>query len=343
MRRAHVNRTGEAVCGAHRMRGERDFGHSRQLEPLNAARRREAAVQIKGDVLTRIEPHQRSACVNGIELVWFEWPGAASGDLPPLIFAHATGFHARVFDAIIEHFPGHRVLALDLRGHGRSGGGPIAHWGGLARDVGEWLDLLEISGAVGIGHSMGAHTLLQCAADRPGGFAQLVLFDPVIFAPEYYAVSEPLFTADMPHPTARRQRDFASVEAMIERFTARDPYALFDRRVFEDYCRYGLLPRADGQGFELACLPEVEASVYGSSRSNAGILDAARTIAIPVLVVRAQQLEAMDFKGSPTWPGLAAILPQGIDLHRPDMTHFHPFQDPADAARIIAGVIGGAS
>ena len=33
--------------------------------------------------------------------------------------------------------------------------------------------------------------------------------------------------------------------------------------------------------------------------------------------------------------GLAGILPQGTDLHRPDMTHFHPFQDPADAARII--------
>jgi hypothetical protein len=33
---------------------------------------------------------------------------------------------------------------------------------------------------------------------------------------------------------------------------------------------------------------------------------------------------------------LANVLPQGTDLYRPDMTHFHPFQDPADAARIIA-------
>ena len=31
---------------------------------------------------------------------------------------------------------------------------------------------------------------------------------------------------------------------------------------------------------------------------------------------------------------------QGTDLYRPDMTHFHPFQDPEDAARIIAEWIG---
>lgn len=91
---------------------------------------------------------------------------------------------------------------------------------------------------------------------------------------------------------------------------------------------------------ELACAPEVEASVYASSRSNPGILEAARTVDIPVLVVRAQHTTLNDFKSSPTWPELANVLPQGTDLYRPDMTHFHPFQDPADAARIIGGFIG---
>ena len=87
---------------------------------------------------------------------------------------------------------------------------------------------------------------------------------------------------------------------------------------------------------ELACAPEVEASVYASSRSNGAILEAAKGVAIPVLVVRAQASNLNDFKSSPTWPKLAQVLPQGQDLYRPDMTHFHPFQDPADAARIIA-------
>jgi pimeloyl-ACP methyl ester carboxylesterase len=281
-------------------------------------------------------PVFRTLAVNGIDFAFFDWP-ATNADAPTLIFAHATGFHARVWDAVIEHFPEHRVIALDLRGHGRSGGGPIDDWGDVVRDVAGLIAALGITRAIGIGHSMGGHVLLQCAADHPEAFARLVLFDPVILAPEFYAPAEPLFTADNPHPASRRKGAFASAEEMIERFRDRDPYCLFAPRVFEDYCRHGLLPAPGGEGMVLACAPQVEGSVYASSRSNAGILDAARKVDIPVLVVRAQATGLNDFKSSPTWPELARILPQGTDLHRPDRTHFHPFEDPADAARIIQG------
>ncbi len=284
--------------------------------------------------LTRSAPATRLYPVNGIDLAVHEWP--APEGAPPLVFAHATGFHGRVFDAIVEQFPAHPAYAIDLRGHGQSGGGPIDDWRQVASDVAGFLDQAGISGAVGIGHSMGAHTLLQVAADHPDAFNRLVLFDPVILAPEFYAPGAPLYTADNPHPAIRRKRDFASVEAMIERFKDRDPYNLFDPRVFEDYCRYGLVPAPSGEGMELACAPEVEASVYASSRSNGAVLEAARGVNIPVLVVRAKHTDLQDFKSSPTWPELASILPQGTDLYRPDRTHFHPFEDPDDAARIIA-------
>ena len=291
--------------------------------------------------MTRPAPETRTHSVNGIALAVHHWASAlGSPDLPPLVFAHATGFHGRVFDAIIEHFPAYSVHAIDLRGHGLSSGGPIDDWRLVAGDVAGFLEQAGVTGAVGIGHSMGAHTLLQVAADRPGAFSRLVLFDPVILAPDYYTAAETVFTADNPHPAIRRKRDFASPEAMMERFRTRDPYCLFAPRVFEDYCRHGLVPAAAGEGCELACTPEVEASVYASSRSNGAILDTAKRVDIPVLVVRARMTSLNDFKSSPTWPELASILPQGTDLHRPDRTHFHPFEDPEDAARIIAGFIG---
>lgn len=286
---------------------------------------------------TARKPIFRTLAVNGIDLAFFDWPASPASDAAPtLIFAHATGFHAHVWDAVIEHFPQARVIALDLRGHGRSGGGPIDDWRVVVRDVAELIAALGITQAIGIGHSMGGHVLLQCAADHPDAFARLVLFDPVILAPEFYAPSQPLFTPENPHPASRRKGNFASAQEMIERFRARDPYCLFAPRVFEDYCRHGLLPVPGGKGMVLACAPEVEGSVYASSRSNAGILDAARMVDMPVLVVRAQHSGLNDFKSSPTWSDLAAILPQGTDMHRPDRTHFHPFEDPADAARIIA-------
>jgi pimeloyl-ACP methyl ester carboxylesterase len=283
-------------------------------------------------------PLARSLEVDGLRLAHYEWPAGAGKEEPPLVIAHATGFHARCYDAIAEHFPDRRVIALDLRGHGRSEGGPIDDWRVMAHDVAAVLDRLGIEGAVGVGHSMGAHTLLQCAADRPRAFSRLVLFDPVILPPEFYGPD--VETNGEPHPTSRRKRDFASPEAMMQRFRTREPYSLFAPRVFEDYCRHGLTPTEDG-GYELACAPEMEASIYGSSRSNSGIFDAARSVSIPVLVVRAQQTQVMDFKGSPTWPGLAGIIPLGTDLHRPDRTHFHPFEDPADAAGIIARAMAG--
>lgn len=280
-----------------------------------------------------MQPIHATLPVNGIELSYFEWAGN-KGNGPTLVFSHATGFHARVFDAIVERFAGYRVISIDLRGHGRSTGGPITHWNEVSSDVDALIDHLSIEQTVGIGHSMGAHTLLQCSLDRPSAFRQLVLFDPVVVTPEFYAHPDPLFTPDNPHPASRRKRDFASPKAMIERFKDRDPYQLFDRRVFEDYCRFGLLEGENG--FDLACLPEIEASVYSSSRSNAGILEVATKVPIPVLIVRAQQSNFNDFKSSPTWPELASTMPNGTDMHRPDRTHFHPLEDPADAARIVA-------
>lgn len=293
----------------------------------------------QGMTTARPDPVTRLYPANGIDLAVHEWPATGGG--LPLMFAHATGFHGRVWDPVIAQFPDHPVHAIDLRGHGQSRSGPIADWRILASDVAEFLGQSGVAGAVGIGHSMGAHTLLQVAADHPGAFSRLVLFDPVILAPDYYAPGQESFSAENRHPTARRKRDFASVAEMMERFATRDPYRLFAPSVFEAYCRHGLVPAASGEGLELACAPEVEASVYETSRSNGAILDAARNVDIPVLVVRAQQADAFDFKGSPTWPALAGVLPQGRDLYRPDMTHFHPFQDPQDAAQIIAEFIAG--
>lgn len=278
------------------------------------------------------KPITRSVRVNGIALTYYEWRAKPGNHEPPLVITHATGFHGRCYGAIADCFPDRRVIALDLRGHGRSEGGPVEDWSIIASDIAGFLDQLRIRRATGMGHSMGAHTLLQAAADRPEAFAHLVLFDPVIFSPAFYANNP---DRDGPHPAIRRKRDFASPKAMMERFAERDPYRVFVPRVFEDYCRYGLIERTGGD-YVLACTPEMEASVYASSYNNPGILKAAQSVQIPVTVVRAQQAEEFNFKNSPTWSGLASIIPQGRDLHRPDRTHFHPFEDPEDAARIIA-------
>lgn len=287
------------------------------------------------------EPTTHHIKAGEITLAYHQWlpkDGAADA-AETLLIAHATGFHGRCYDAIAAHFPDMRVIAVDMHGHGQSSGGPLEDWQTVVDELTDLIDQLNLKDAVGMGHSMGAHAILRAATERAGAFRSLVLFDPVVLTPEFYDMGMPGFAPGQMHPAAKRKRDFASVEAMIERFETRDPYTLFRRDVFENYCRYGLSPAQDG-GFELACAPEMEASMYMTSLSGAPALEAARNCPVPTTIVRAMQTEMRDFKGSPTWPGLAASMPKGVDIDRPDMTHFHPFQDPDDAAHIIRECMG---
>jgi pimeloyl-ACP methyl ester carboxylesterase len=118
--------------------------------------------------------------------------------------------------------------------------------------------------------------------------------------------------------------------------------------MFRDYCEYGLRPAEDGDGFELACPPEIEASVYMSSHTNGRVFESARSLEIPVLVLRAQEPSgemtgAMAFSASPTWPGLAAEFPNGREIHYPDRTHFLPMEIPDEVAALIRTELEAAS
>jgi len=95
------------------------------------------------------KPAARTVRINGISLRYYEWRGAPGNQQPPLIFAHATGFHGRAYDAVIDHFPDRRIVSIDLRGHGHSEGGPIDDWRTMSDDVNALLDMLNIRGAVG--------------------------------------------------------------------------------------------------------------------------------------------------------------------------------------------------
>jgi lipase len=235
---------------------------------------------------------------------------------------------------------GFRVIAADLRGHGRSQKtGPIANWAEPARDIAELVEHLKLEGAIGAGHSMGGHILVQIAATHPQAFSRLVLIDPVIMAPEIYAQREAMFPPGTEHPVARRRNQWTSWQEMFDAFKGRNPYALWQAKVLEAYCRHGLTP-ASGGGFELACPPAVEASIYMGSLGT-DIYDAVRKVEVPVAILRAKERppgprERMDFSDSPTWPQLAATFKHGRDVYLPHMTHFIPMQDPQLVARYVA-------
>lgn len=289
-----------------------------------------------------MHPSPTESCfqAEGARIAYVEW--GRPGD--PIVFLiHATGFHARCWDQTVAALgPGYRVIAVDTRGHGRSEKtGPIADWGEPARDLAELVAHLGIKDAVGVGHSMGGHLLVQVAAAHPAAFKRLVLIDPVMLPPEIYV--NPHLTAlpkDAVHPVAKRRNTWRSWQEMFDAFKARHPYSLWRPKVLEDYCRFGLVPAADGHGFELACPPAVEASIY-MAHAGRDIYALARRVEVPVTVLRAKQRAAgprdvADFAASPTWEGVAKVFPHGRDVSLPHLTHFIPMQDPELTARFIA-------
>lgn len=283
-------------------------------------------------------PVEHRARVNGVELAYFEW--GRPSDAPTIFLVHATGFHARVWDDMISRLGDRHVLSVDQRGHGRSEKTAIEHWDVMGRDLVALVDHLGLRGAIGVGHSMGGHALPEAAAERPDAFERLVLIDPVIASPDDYGTSGwRIDPGGEPHPTARRKNHFDSPDAMIARFAGRPPYSVFTPRALADYCRFGLLPDPEGEGFVLACPPAIEASIYMTSRTNPGVYDSVRRVEVPVTVLRAKlpppDRDMMDFSSSPTWPGLAAEFPNGRDVHLSRHTHFLPMEVPALIARFV--------
>ncbi len=287
-------------------------------------------------------PLRHDVDVDGHMQVAFEWNPASRGEAPTLVLVHATGFHARLWDRVVLALGDRHVVAIDQHGHGRSEGEPVEHWGTFVDGLAAMIDGLGIpAGAVGVGHSMGGHALVGVAARKPDAFERLLLIDPVIADPESYSVGGGSLPGRGPNPVAKRKRYFESPEAMWRRFVDRHPYALFREDVVMDYCRYGLLERAEADergAWELACPPEVEASVYTTSRTNAAIFDAVSAAVLPIAILRASpgaEGGPIDFAVSPTWPGLVDAFPNARERHLPELSHFMPMQDPGFVAQAI--------
>jgi pimeloyl-ACP methyl ester carboxylesterase len=285
-------------------------------------------------------PVESRATVNGVSLCWFEWGREHEGTDPTIVLSHATGFHARCWDRVVARLGRRHVLALDTRGHGRSDKVYPVRWPDFGHDLAAFVRERALHDVVGVGHSAGGHATVEAAALEPTRFRRLVLIDPTILASELYASRGPSVAAGgSAHPAAKRKRRFASVEEMIDRLKDRPSFAAFDPDVLRDYCTYGLLPRADGPGFELACPPEYEAAVYDASLGNREIYERVRAVTIPVLIVRAMEprtpSDLFDFRYSPTWPDLATEFRNARDRYFPDRTHFLPMEDPALTASLI--------
>jgi pimeloyl-ACP methyl ester carboxylesterase len=267
-----------------------------------------------------------------------DWaPAGGDPDGPPVLLAHPTGFHGRIWAPVANRLVavGRRVWSLDFRGHGDSDApdpsGDEYSWDGFASDVLAVVDHLGLAGdpvLLACGHSKGAAALLLGEASRPGTFPSIWAYEPIVF-PDPSAAPRDNFP--LANSARRRRNEWASIDEACEAYASKPPLNAMTPESLRAYVEYGLRDRGDGV-LELKCRPEVEARVYAMAPANG---------AWSVLTeVDADVVVACGETSNDIGPGLATRIARQLPHSRlevwPGCGHFGPQQAPdACAASIL--------
>jgi len=112
---------------------------------------------------------------------------------PTIVFVHGAAHDHSVFALQSRYFAHHgrNVLALDLPGHGRSGGEPLRSVPAIAQWLLAAIEAAGVARATLVGHSLGSLAVLEAAARDPGRVAGIALLGPAV----PMAVSDALLAA----------------------------------------------------------------------------------------------------------------------------------------------------
>lgn len=129
--------------------------------------------------------------VGGVRIVYDAWTPEAD-PRGVIVLCHGYAEHARRYDHVAQRFgaAGLATYALDLRGHGRSGGKRV-----YLRDISEYTaDFHTLVGIAAtehpqlplivVGHSMGGGVVFSYGVEHPADYAAMVLSGPAVYAQE---------------------------------------------------------------------------------------------------------------------------------------------------------------
>ena len=270
---------------------------------------------------------------DGLDIAVYDFGG--SGD--DLLLVHATGFCAEVFGPLARALaPDHHCWGLDLRAHGQSGRPPDGNfaWSRFAVDVLSAIDHLGLERPLAFGHSCGGAALLLAEEARPGTFAALYCFEPVVMDE---AGGQGTYQGNPLSAGARRRREtFPSAEDAFVNFSAKPPFAGLDPEVLELYVEAGFerIPPddgGDGRAIRLRCRRDDEAEIYAHGASH-GAFGHLKEIRCHVTLSCGEETDAF---GLPFIEADAAQLSRSTVEVVPDVGHFGPLENPGLVATLV--------
>ncbi len=266
----------------------------------------------------------------GIRLAVYDW----GGDGAPVLLAHPTGFHGRVWAPVAEQLvrAGRHVYSFDFRGHGDSDESPNGYaWPHFGDDVTAVADHLQLCGdptLIAAGHSKGAASLLLAEHERPGTFVTVWAYEPIMF-PTLENI-DPKLDFGLAVGARKRRNEWASPHDAYESYAKRPPLNVMTAESLRAYVDYGMRDRGDGV-YELKCRPDVEAEVYSMGPAN-GLFGKLDAIASKVTVCAGEHSDAIT-------PAIAEQIVERLRHGTLEIWeghgHFGPQADPDRAARSI--------
>jgi pimeloyl-ACP methyl ester carboxylesterase len=262
---------------------------------------------------------------------FLEWKSRESA--PLIIFAHANGFNANTYRALLlplaEHF---NIAAFDMRGHGQTNLPTderlISGWRVYRDDLLKVVEHFRDSRVVLAGHSLGASASLMAAAANPSNVRGVVLIEPVLppFKLALRAVVARALGREetmLPRvgPARRRRRQFESREQAVTGFRGRGAFKSWPEEMLADYIEGGTEPFEGG--YRLSCAPEWEAANFAVFPF--GLASLAGRVRMPLAVLYAEHHSSAPESELET---VRTANRNARIVRVPGTTHFLPMERP---------------
>lgn len=238
---------------------------------------------------------------DGVHMTYLD---RGSGD-PPLVFVHCGNCQRGVWRETLDAFaPSHRVVAMDLAGHGQSTAQRDS-WsiGGLGADVAALVAELKLERVVLVGNSMGGPVALEAARRLGRGRVLGVVAVDTLHDVEFSWPDEAFERL-----LASYERDFAKTcDAAMQRLLPEDAPQAHRDRLRAETCRN------DAKAF---------VALFRTFRGY-DMAEALRAAAVPVRAINSKLIPTAVATNRRHEPSFAAALLEGVG-------HYPQFERPAE-------------
>ncbi|KAF9436130.1 hypothetical protein BGZ76_004752 [Entomortierella beljakovae] len=261
---------------------------------------------------------------------------------PPLLFAHATGFHKELWEPVMARLTSPwgtgDMYAFDCSNHGDSAVlnkdvlEETYDWYYHAHDILQFVDTFDLKQPIAVGHSFLAELI------RPGTFSAIVAVDPTMFPSSMGKKIE--INENLKQMTLRRRDTWKDRAEAKAQFLKRPFFQAWDKEIMDIYVEYGLKDSVSADGslqVTLKTPKQQEAATFGSVVT--GMQDAFERlgeIQVPIHVIAGETSdlntpEMLDAK-------MQKIRYGSLDVMK-ESGHLLNFEKPAETAKFISAFL----